>query len=104
MFFCPTCFFTLLMLWEKSPILNYRASSLLIADFDLEYFWRWTDFGSYVQFIAAFTAVMGLLTFIFISNWLYIETIGFLAVFAEAMLGAPQFYRNLINKSTQGMR
>lgn len=34
---------------------------------------------------------------------IYVEIIGFLAVFAEAMLGAPQFYRNFQNKSTQGM-
>lgn len=31
------------------------------------------------------------------------ETMGFLAVFVEAMLGAPQFARNIKNKSTFGM-
>lgn len=75
-----------------------------ISDFQIEHFWKWTDFNSYVQFIAAFSGIMGLVTYIFINNWVYIETIGFLAVFAEAMLGAPQFYRNFTNKSTQGMR
>lgn len=29
---------------------------------------------------------------------------GFLSVFTEAMLAAPQFYRNYVNKSTEGMR
>ncbi|XP_052816137.1 solute carrier family 66 member 2-like [Mya arenaria] len=72
-------------------------------DLDIEHFWQWTDFGSYVQFTAAFTVLMGLLTYLFLGNWVFIETIGFLAVFAEAMLGAPQFYRNFQNKSTQGM-
>lgn len=31
------------------------------------------------------------------------ESIGFLAVFTEAMLGLPQFLRNYKNKSTYGM-
>jgi len=33
-----------------------------------------------------------------------VETIGFFSVFTEAMLGAPQFYRNHQKKSTMGMR
>ena len=33
----------------------------------------------------------------------FVETVGFLAVFTEAMLGVPQFYRNFKNKSTYGM-
>jgi len=33
----------------------------------------------------------------------YIETIGFLAVFFEALLGTPQFLRNYRLKSTEGM-
>lgn len=72
-------------------------------DFQMEYFWRWTDFESYLQFTVVFSIVIGLLTFIFLNSWIYVETLGFLAVFAEAMLGAPQFYRNFQNKSTQGM-
>ena len=34
----------------------------------------------------------------------FVETIGFMAVFTEAMLGAPQFHRNYVNKSTIGMK
>ena len=39
----------------------------------------------------------------------FVETIGFLAVFTEAMLGVPQFYRNFKNrfsylKTIQGSR
>lgn len=77
---------------------------IYFPDFEVEHFWKWTHFDSYIQFTVTFTALMGLLTYIFIDNWVYIETIGFLAVFAEAMLGAPQFYRNFQNKSTKGMR
>ncbi|XP_076112390.1 solute carrier family 66 member 2-like isoform X1 [Mytilus galloprovincialis] len=72
-------------------------------DFDWDYFWMWTDFHSYVEFIFAFIALFGLITYLFLYNMYVVETIGFLAVFAEAMLGAPQFYRNFTNKSTQGM-
>jgi uncharacterized protein with PQ loop repeat len=34
---------------------------------------------------------------------MYIEAIGFFAVFFEALLGTPQFLRNLRLKSTEGM-
>lgn len=34
----------------------------------------------------------------------FVEAVGFAAVFTEAMLGTPQFYRNYCNKSTYGMR
>lgn len=73
------------------------------VDFDRSHFWKWTYFSSYLQFTAAFTVIVGLLTWIFLDNMYFVETIGFLAVFAEAMLGAPQFYRNFVNKSTHGM-
>jgi hypothetical protein len=76
----------------------------MISDFDRTYFWKWTYFSSYIQFTVVFTAVVGLLTWLLLDNMYYVETIGFLAVFAEAMLGAPQFYRNFVNKSTHGMR
>ncbi|XP_064599231.1 solute carrier family 66 member 2-like isoform X1 [Liolophura sinensis] len=72
-------------------------------DFDMRYFWRWTDFRSYVEFMLLFTLVVGMLTYLLLENSIYVETLGFMAVFAEAMLGAPQFYRNFQNKSTIGM-
>ncbi|XP_051526312.1 solute carrier family 66 member 2-like isoform X5 [Myxocyprinus asiaticus] len=34
---------------------------------------------------------------------LFVESLGFLAVFTEAMLGTPQLYCNYQNKSTEGM-
>ena len=33
----------------------------------------------------------------------FVESVGFMAVFTEACLGVPQFYRNFMNKSTYGM-
>ena len=47
--------------------------------------------------------VSGSTTWLFLENAMYIETIGFLAVFFEALLGTPQFLRNFRLKSTEGM-
>lgn len=38
-----------------------------------------------------------------LDNYLYIETLGFVAVFTESMLGMPQLLRNYAKKSTRGM-
>lgn len=86
---------------HKTEIL--KAKHHHFTDFKYSFFWKWTDFMSYLQFTAGFTCCMGLITYMLLDNWFYVETVGFLAVFAEAMLGAPQFYRNFHNKSTQGM-
>lgn len=58
----------------------------------------------YLQFILLFIAFGGLLTYLLIDVTVYLESLGFVSVFTEAMLGAPQFYRNFRNKSTDGMR
>ncbi len=47
--------------------------------------------------------ILGTITWALINNVVYIETIGFLAVFCEALLGIPQFLRNFRLKSTEGM-
>lgn len=78
-------------------------SNKKFTDFNLQSFWKWSDFSSYVQFLLLFCAIGGLFVLIFIENHLFIETIGLLSVLTEAMLAAPQFYRNYINKSTEGM-
>jgi len=39
----------------------------------------------------------------FSDSRLFVETVGFMAVFVEAMLGVPQFTRNFKNQSTRGM-
>ncbi|GFR03602.1 solute carrier family 66 member 2 [Trichonephila clavata] len=73
------------------------------TDFDAKYFWEWTDFLSYLEFLATFIAVTGIFMYFCLETAFIVETVGFLAVFTEAMLGAPQFYRNLRKKSTLGM-
>ena len=58
----------------------------------------------YVYAVLVFISVGGYITFIFLDYAVYTEAIGFLAVFTEAMLGVPQFYKNYQNHSTSGMR
>ncbi|XP_043237623.1 solute carrier family 66 member 2-like [Amphibalanus amphitrite] len=73
------------------------------TDFDMRYFWEWTDFESYVECMLTFALVGSVLMYFLIDNPWFVETVGFLAVFTEAMLGAPQFYKNFEQKSTYGM-
>lgn len=72
-------------------------------DFDARHFWKWNRFSDYIQAYLLFTAIGGYMTYLLIGSSIFVESMGFLAVFTEAMLGAPQFYRNFQNKSTVGM-
>lgn len=74
------------------------------VDFDWRYFWQWTDFQSYIDFLLAMSIVLSFITFLFLHSPIYVESIGFLALFTEAMLGVPQLLKNLRHKSTEGMR
>lgn len=51
-----------------------------------------------------FTIATSILMYVFIDKTIFVETMGFLAVFTEAMLGTPQLVKNFKNKSTEGMR
>ncbi|CAH8876121.1 unnamed protein product [Trichobilharzia szidati] len=68
-----------------------------------ENFWRWTHFRHYLLFLWLFTLTSGLCTYIFSFSQVYIQLLGFSALFIEAMLGAPQFLENYKNKSVVGM-
>lgn len=73
------------------------------TDFEVDFFWRWTKFTSYLQFLFILTVLLSIITWVFINNVVYIEFIGLLAVLCEALLGIPQFVRNFQLKSTEGM-
>ncbi|KAM5219298.1 solute carrier family 66 member 2 isoform 2-T3 [Hipposideros larvatus] len=75
----------------------------LFADFDPHHFWHWSSFADYVQCVLAFTGIAGYVTYLSIDSSLFVETLGFLAVLTEAMLGVPQLYRNHRHQSTEGM-
>ncbi|KAM7372864.1 hypothetical protein PAMP_007757 [Pampus punctatissimus] len=81
--------------------LNTKRRSFI--DFDWNYFWLWSHFVDYMQCVLAFTLVAAYVTYLLLDSALFVETLGFLAVFTEAMLGTPQLYRNYQNKSTEGM-
>jgi uncharacterized protein with PQ loop repeat len=55
------------------------------------------------EYILIASEILGMITWVFLDNPVYIEAIGFLAVFFEALLGTPQFLRNFRLKSTEGM-
>ncbi|XP_077446480.1 solute carrier family 66 member 2 isoform X2 [Stigmatopora argus] len=84
-----------------STELNTKRRSFL--EFDWNYFWLWSRFLDYIQCVAAFTLTAAYITYVLLESTLFVETLGFLAVFSEAMLGTPQLYCNYQNKSTEGM-
>ncbi|XP_063358336.1 solute carrier family 66 member 2 isoform X1 [Cydia amplana] len=72
-------------------------------DMERKYFWAWTDFQSYVDCMLVFSVIGAAATYLLIEFGPFVELIGFMAVFTEAMLGAPQIAKNHQNKSTEGM-
>jgi len=79
------------------------ATKHSFRDFEAEHFWQWTDFQSFIECTVCFVAVGSFIMYLLLKYDPFVETVGFLAVFTEAMLGTPQFYRNFTNKSTYGM-
>ncbi|XP_071224172.1 solute carrier family 66 member 2-like isoform X1 [Salvelinus alpinus] len=80
-----------------------KVPKKLFLDFDWSHFWSWSRFVDYMQCVVAFTLLVAYITYLLLDSSLFVETLGFLAVFAEAMLGTPQLYCNYQNKSTEGM-
>ena len=66
-------------------------------------FWDWDDLFSYAKFLFLFTLILTLMTYLLIDNYLYVETLGFVSLLTESMLGMPQLLRNYYKKSTRGM-
>ncbi|XP_077599123.1 solute carrier family 66 member 2 isoform X1 [Stigmatopora nigra] len=82
---------------------DVRIPRRLFLDFDWNYFWLWSRFFDFIQCVLAFTLTAAYITYVLLESTLFVETLGFLAVFSEAMLGTPQLYCNYQNKSTEGM-
>ncbi|RZC41014.1 PQ-loop repeat-containing protein 1 [Asbolus verrucosus] len=80
-----------------------QARQRIFTDFDIKYFWNWNDFQSYIDCMLVFTILTSILMYVFIDKIIFVEMMGFLAVFTEAMLGTPQLVKNFKNKSTEGM-
>ncbi|XP_022207798.1 solute carrier family 66 member 2 isoform X2 [Nilaparvata lugens] len=73
------------------------------TDFDWKYFWAWTDFQSYLDFLIVMIVCCSLLTFLLIKSTIFVETLGLVALLSEAMLAVPQLVKNFQYKSTVGM-
>uniref|UniRef100_UPI00358EAF50 solute carrier family 66 member 2 n=1 Tax=Myxine glutinosa TaxID=7769 RepID=UPI00358EAF50 len=73
------------------------------SDLQLRDFWCWSRFVDYIQCIFVFSLLATVIAFLLRSSPICIEAIGFLALFTEAMLGAPQLYHNYHKHSTEGM-
>ena len=54
-----------------------------MTDFDGKHFWDWTDFQSYLECILVFGIVGAAAMFMFSDVPVFVETVGFLAVFVE---------------------
>lgn len=80
-----------------------QARQRIFTDFDARYFWNWSDFQSYIDCMLVFTIFASLCMYVFIEYVVFVELIGFMAVFTEAMLGTPQLLKNFRSKSTEGM-
>ncbi|XP_019869225.1 solute carrier family 66 member 2 isoform X1 [Aethina tumida] len=90
---------------EVKRLLNLKPppSSHNICDFEAKHFWNWSDFQSYIDCMLVFTIVASLLMYLFIEYKVFVDIVGFIAMFTEAMLGMPQFIKNFRSKSTEGM-
>jgi len=88
---------------NKEYLVVEKKKPRRFTDFDPEFFWQWTEFPSYVEFIMVVAVLGSVLMYFLVDVKPFVETVGFMAVFTEAMLGIPQFYRNFRNKSTYGM-
>uniref|UniRef100_A0A1B6L4U3 Solute carrier family 66 member 2 n=1 Tax=Graphocephala atropunctata TaxID=36148 RepID=A0A1B6L4U3_9HEMI len=91
-------------LFTGSPSVQViKKESRSLLDFEWRYFWQWTDFTSYIEFLLSLTLLCSLVTFVLQDSSVYIEALGFLALLTEAMLAIPQLLQNFRNKSTEGM-
>ncbi|CAL8295447.1 unnamed protein product [Merluccius merluccius] len=80
-----------------------KVPKRLFLDFEWSYFWSWSRFVDYLQCVLGFTLAAAYVTYLLLDSPVYVESLGFFAVFTEAMLGTPQLYCNHQNKSTEGM-
>lgn len=79
--------------------LSGRSNSLT----DIESFWNWPYFATFLQFIGILAAVLSVLTLLFVRQRLFVEVIGVAALGLEAMLAVPQAYSNWKNQSAEGL-
>ena len=72
-------------------------------DFDFTYFWKWTKFRDYLEFLLFFSLLVGMITYYLLDVYVYVQLLGFCSLLLEALLGLPQLYKNCVSGSTEGM-
>lgn len=81
----------ILSIYSCTKLTARKFSSFIMVhsliDFDPRYFWAWTDFQSYLDFMLVFWAIGAAGTYLLLNIEWFMETVGFFAVFTEAMLG-----------------
>lgn len=87
---------------NKTEIIRSK-DRFLKADLDSKFFWKWTHFQSYLNFMLLFAAFSAFVMYVFVDIPIFVELVGFSAVLTEAMLGIPQLITNFCKKSTSGM-
>ena len=90
--------------WHVSLFMWCVLCCCFLSDFEADFFWRWSNFEDYLQFLAAFACVIGVLTAAYRHSYVFVEGLGLAALLTEALLAAPQFWHNYQSKSTAGMR
>lgn len=91
------------MFYNITPINNMDMRHRRISSNMDERFWEWSRFSSYIKFLVLFFVLTGSITVIMRDNHIFVECLGFVAIFTEAILGVPQVLRNHRKKSTTGM-
>lgn len=69
----------------------------------LRNFWAWTDLLSYLEILSLYTIVIGISTYFFKGNNIFVQTIGYFSVLTEAMLAMPQLVKNFKKQSVVGL-
>ena len=54
----------------------HASSHKKFTDFDTKYFWKWSDFKSYLHFLLVFTLTGSILTYLMLDVTFFIETLG----------------------------
>ena len=95
--------FIMLHVCVRYPSTSQKQARPLLKSFSLSYFWNWPDLQSYAVFIGGFSAIVALLSLIFIpTSAAYVELLGYAALMTEACLGVPQLAQNFSRGNTEG--
>mmetsp|Transcript_9069 Transcript_9069/g.32038 ORF Transcript_9069/g.32038 Transcript_9069/m.32038 type:complete len:302 (-) Transcript_9069:81-986(-) len=99
------CQLAMIQLCTRVRVATQRADKRLrrFTDFNVNEFWTWDDFASYVQAEASLVGLLVAFSIAFMRYEWFVDALGTLALGVEALLGVPQIYRNFVKQSTAGL-